>query len=84
MENGNKRGLLKCKVGKGMFEEEQIVSFDVKGNIVSAIVDKESVKDKNWLEVDVCGRRKNELLIGIPGETFSTSRKIWVSKEKVK
>jgi len=83
MKKKNWTGLLKCKVGDGMFEGEQIVSFNIKGNTVSAIVDKKSVKGKKELEVDVYKKRGEEVLIGIPGETFSTSRKIWVPQEEI-
>lgn len=83
MKKKNRTGLLKCKVGNGMFKGEQIVSFDIKGNTVSAIVDKKSVKDKERLEVDVYKKRGEKVLIGIPGETFSTPRKIWVPQEEI-
>lgn len=83
MKKKNQTGLLRCKVKDGMFEGEQIVSFGIKGNTVSAIVNKESVKDKKRLEVDVYKKKGEEVLIGIPGETFSTSRKIWVSQKEI-
>ena len=76
-------GLLKCKVGDGMFEGERIVSFKINGNTISAIVNKESVRDKNLLEVDIYKKKGKEVLIGIPGEVFSTSRKIWIPKEAI-
>ncbi|MEW6686446.1 MAG: hypothetical protein AB1393_09635 [Candidatus Edwardsbacteria bacterium] len=83
MKKKNWTGLLKCEVKDGMFEGEQIVSFNIKGNTVSAIVDKESVRDKKRLEVDVYKKKGEEVLIGIPGEPFSTSRKIWVPQEEI-
>jgi len=82
MKKKNWTGLLKCEVGNGMFEGEQIVSFNIKGNTVSAIVDKESVKGKK-LEVDIYENRRGKVLIGIRGETFSTSRKIWVPQKEI-
>jgi len=77
-----KKGLLNCNVGKGMFQGEIIVSFTVKGNTISAIVDKEHIK-RGELEVDIFGKKGDELLIGIPGESFSSSRKIWVPEQMV-
>ena len=84
MKRENNTGLLKCKVGGGMFEGERIISFIINGSTVSAIVNKENIKNKEWLEVDIYKERGKELLIGIPGETFSTTRKIWVSQERIK
>jgi len=81
MKKGNKIGLLKCKAGKGMFEGEKIVSYKINDKINSAIVYEECVIDKNKLKVDIYEKKGDKLLIGIPGETFSTSRKIWVPQE---
>jgi len=83
MKKVNKIGLLECKVGKGMFGGEKIVSYTINGKINSAIVYEECVTDKNRLKVDIYEKREGELLIGIPGETFSTSRKIWVPRETI-
>ena len=66
-----------------MFEGEKIVSYEINGKINSAIVYEECITDRNKLEVDICDEKDNKLLIGIPGETFSTSRKIWISKKKI-
>jgi hypothetical protein len=74
--------LLKCKVNDGMFAGEQIVSFGTKGNTVSAIVNKRSVARRNRLKVAVYKKKGRHVLIGIPGETFSTSRKIWVLEKE--
>jgi len=84
MKKVNKIGLLKCEVGKGMFKGEKIVSYKINGKINSAIVYEECVTDQNRLKVDIYEEKGNKLLIGIPGETFSTSRKIWVPQERIK
>lgn len=82
-ESKNRMGLLKCEVGEGMFKGEKIVSYKINGKVNSAIVYEECVTDQNRLKVDICERKGNKLLIGIPGETFSTSRKIWVPYETI-
>jgi len=81
-----KKGRLKCEVAEGMFKGERIVSLlNIEGNTISAIVNEESIIDDTFLEVDVYKEKKGKgVLIGIPGETFSTPRKIWVRKiEKI-
>lgn len=78
-----KKAFLNCEVGAGMFRGERIVSFVVEGNNISAIVNEGFVKGER-LEVDVYSQKGDELLIGIPGESFSTPRKIWVPIEMIK
>lgn len=78
-----KMGVINCEVGEGMFQGERIVSFKIGDNIVSAIVDEKRVQGKNKLEVDIYDQRDDKFLIGIPGETFSTARKVWIAEEKV-
>lgn len=73
---------LSCEVGKGMFQGEQIVSFKVGETNISSIVNTGFIKNGK-LEVDVYDTKEDELLIGIPGESFSTTRKIWVPKEMI-
>lgn len=72
-----------CDVNKGMFRGEKIVSFKVMGEEISAIVNENSVKNGNQLEVSVLGASKGMILIGLPGESFSTSRRVWVNKQEI-
>lgn len=78
-----KRGLISVEVGKGMFEGEKAVSFQVEGRSVSAIVHERSVKAGNKLEVEIEKVTKDKVLVAIPGESFST-RKVWIGKEQIK
>ena len=72
-----------CAVDKGMFRGEKIVSFKVMGEEISAIVNENSVKNGNQLEVNVLRAGKDKILIGLPGESFSTSRRVWVNKQEI-
>lgn len=75
--------LFKVDVGNGMFRGEKIVSFNVMGSEVSAIVNEKCVKGGNKLEVNVYDQKAGRSLIGLPGESFSTSRKVWVDNHEL-
>jgi len=79
-----RKGLLKCKVGKGMFKGEKIVAFDVVGGKVNSTIVNEKDVEGTFLKVKICKTRRNgnEILVRIPGEPFS-SRKIWIPNDKV-
>lgn len=76
------RAFVSCDVEKGMFRGEKIVSFKVMGQDVSAIVNEKSVIHGR-LEVSILGSQAGRILIGLPGESFSTSRKVWVNKQEL-
>lgn len=83
MKNGEKR-FLKCKVSDGMFEGEKIVVVESsKGATISAIVNKKSVVNSHEVKVEVCGKNKTDYLVRLPGESFSTPRKVWVSEKSL-
>lgn len=74
------RAFVPCAVNKGMFKGEKIVSFLVMGEEISAIVNENSVKNGDKLEVNVLQSINDKVLIGLPGESFSTSRNVWIRK----
>lgn len=76
-------GLVKVDVGNGMFRGEKIVSFKIMGEDVSVIVNEKSVKSGGKLEVNIYEAKKGRVLIGLPGESFSTSRKVWVDRQEL-
>ena len=78
-----KKGLIECDVGEGMFEGEKIISFKTDTSTISAIVNQSSIVE-NKLQVDIYADKEDKFLIGIPGETFSSTRKIWIEREKIK
>lgn len=79
MNGANKRGVLNCKVSKGMFEGEKIVVVESStGASISAIVNKESVVNSHAIKVEVFDKKQTDYLVRLPGETFSTPRKVWV------
>lgn len=82
-KSGKTHGFVTCDVNKGMFRGEKIVSFKVMGEEISAIVNENSVKSGNRLEVSVLESKKDKVLIGLPGESFSTSRHVWVNKQEI-
>ncbi len=75
-------GFINCEVGKGMFQGEKIVSLKVMGQDVSAIVNEKSVKDDK-LQVNIYEAKQGRVLIGLPGESFSTSRKVWIDSREI-
>jgi hypothetical protein len=77
-----KKGLIECDVGEGLFEGEKIISFKTDTNTISAIVNQTSIIGSK-LQVDIYEDKEDKSLIGIPGETFSSARKIWIEKEKI-
>lgn len=77
------KALVKVDVGNGMFRGEKIVSLKVMGEDVSAIVNEKCVKGGNKLEVNVYDKKAGRSLIGLPGESFSTSRKVWVDNHEL-
>ncbi len=76
------KAYLTCDIDEGMFLGEKIVSISVTGKEVSVIVSKESVRTGK-LEVIVYDQKGDQSLIGLPGESFSTSRKIWIDKTQL-
>lgn len=82
-KTANTRAFVMCDVNKGMFRGEKIVSFTVMGKEISAIVSESSVKNGNKLEVNVLESNKDKVLIGLPGESFSTSRRVWMNRQEL-
>jgi hypothetical protein len=82
-KTGKTRAFVLCDVNKGMFRGEKIVSFIVMGEEISAIVNESSVKNGNKLEVNVLESNKDKVLIGLPGESFSTSRRVWMNRQEL-
>ncbi len=76
------RAYVRCDVENGMFRGEKIVSLKVMGEDVSVIVNEKSVTNGK-LEVNVLGTEKGRVLIGLPGESFSTSRRVWVNQQEI-
>jgi hypothetical protein len=76
-------GQLECEVSNGMFKGEKLISFEFEGRLISASVSAESISG-NLLKVDIYEEKKGQVLIGIPGESFSSTRKIWIPKEILK
>jgi hypothetical protein len=74
---------LNCDVEDGMFKGEKIVSLRVEDKDVSLIVNSECIVsgERNKLEVKVIDKKGRQFLVGLPGESFSTGRKVWVSKD---
>lgn len=79
---GKSRAFVLCDVNEGMFRGEKIVSFRVMGEEISAIVNEKSVND-NRLQVNVLESDQDRVLIGLPGESFSTSRRVWMNKKEL-
>ena len=79
----SKRAYLKCEdIDDGMFRGEKIVSVSVMGKDVSVIVSEKSVSTGK-LEVTVYDQKGEQYLIALPGESFSTSRKLWIDKTQL-
>jgi len=77
-----RKGLLECGyVGDGMFSGEKNVVFRLKNKNESAIINERFIK--KVVIVTILKKKGDKYLVGIPGETFSTSRKIWVPKKKI-
>lgn len=76
------RAFVSCDVENGMFRGEKIVSFKVMGQDVSAIVNEKSVIHGK-LQVNILGSQEGRVLISLPGESFSTSRKVWVNQQEI-
>lgn len=79
---GKYRTFISCDVNDGMFRGEKIVSFRVMGEEISAIVNENSVSG-NRLEVNVIESDRDKVLVGLPGESFSTSRRVWMNKQEL-
>src|SRR5215467_11839752 len=77
------RAFVTCAITKGMSRGEKIVSFVVMGQEISAIVNANSVKNGNRLEVSVLESNKDQVLVGLPGESFSTSRRVWMNRQEL-
>jgi hypothetical protein len=71
---------LSCEVSDGMFRGEKIVSLRIADNDISVIVNANRLTG-NKLKVDVLDKRGKDCLIGLPGESFSTSRQLWISQD---
>jgi len=76
-------GQLECEVSDGMFKGEKLISFEFEERLISASVSAKSITG-NLLKVDIYEEKKGQVLIGIPGESFSSTRKIWIPKEILK
>ena len=76
------QAFLSCEIGDGMFKGEKIVALSVSGEFFSVIVSENSVREGK-LVVDVYEKKGNQFLIGLPGESFSTARSIWVPQEQL-
>ena len=88
MPKVEKETLLKCKVGLGMFKSERTVTVKVDATEFSAIVDAEDVRvDEEpkgdelvdgWVRVFVIEKGKDQALIDLPRETFTSGTRIIV------
>lgn len=67
-------------VDEGTFHGEKVVSFHISGSNYSLIVSSESVEG-NKLKVDVLSKKGDRYLIGFPGESFTSPRRVWVEKD---
>lgn len=85
MQDGTQEilGQLECEVSDGMFKGEKLILFKIGERSISASVSAESVNG-SLLKVDVYQKKGDEVLIGIPGESFSSTRKVWIPKEMLK
>ena len=71
-----------CDVGSGMFSGEMIVSLVVKDESISVIVNDSDVSHGR-LQVQVYDKKGDQYLIGLPGEAFSSSRKLWIGQNQL-
>jgi hypothetical protein len=74
------KAYIRCQVENGMFNHEKIASITLGDVDISVIVDEQAVQKSGLLQVHVYGKKGNTFLIGLPGETFSSSRKMWVDQ----
>jgi hypothetical protein len=73
---------LRCNIENGMFNHEKIASFTLGDADISVIVNDQAVHSGR-LRVQVYGKKGDTFLIGVPGETFSSSRKMWVNQAQL-
>ena len=86
----NKTAYLKCKIGQGIFKEENSVVFkNISGNKISGIFPESSIKNKR-LEVIIVKEEGNKILIRTKysrnnpgGYGFFSGSKIYVSKNLI-
>ena len=75
---------IKClAINEGQFSDEKTVSIVNKdGVILTGIFPDDNIKD-NHLRVWVIRETENAYLVELPDVTFTTSSKVWVSKDEV-
>lgn len=84
------KNYLQCKIGRGLFNGEYIVTISLEGKIVSAVVGDRSVKlaDRppktleqeidGYVNVSVIEKGKEKTLVSLPGEVFGSYNSFWV------
>ena len=75
-------GYLNCEIEEGMFGTEKIVSVRVADEDISIIVSSENLNGGK-LQVEVIGRKGSQYLVDLPGESFSTAKKVWVPQNSL-
>jgi hypothetical protein len=74
--------LVRVNQSDGLFESERVVFFTVYGKKYSSIVDCEDIKDGR-LCVFVVAKTKDEFVIRLPRETFTTGTSLIVPKDMI-
>ena len=71
-------------IADGQHPSEAIVSFETaEGETQELIVDKRSIEESSLQIGYPVGSRGKNLLIELPGETFSGTSRVWVARESV-
>lgn len=73
---------LHCEVEGGMFNQEKIVSVTL-GDVDISVIVNDTAINHGRLQVHVYGKKGKSYLIGLPGESFSSPRIMWVDQAQL-